>query len=98
MSGFRSGVVASLVAGAGVLLCGPSARVSAQAPSPGPTKSVYGKLLSVDKTLNNVLMQEGDGAKLAWHFDAKLIAEAASFEPGVPLIVIYRQTSPKQKR
>jgi len=98
----RSGVVASLVSGAGLLLCGPTLRVSAQAPNqapaPAPTKSVYGKLLSVDKTLGNVLMTEDGGAQLAWHFDAAVIAEAARFKPGDPLIVIYRQTTPKEKR
>jgi hypothetical protein len=98
MGRFQSGVLASLVGGASVLLCGPSAHVSAQAPAPAPTKSVYGKLLSVDRTLNNVLMLEDGGAKLAWHFEAPVIAEAAGFEPGAPLIVIYRQISPKQKR
>jgi hypothetical protein len=102
MGRLRSGVVASLVSGAGLLLCGPAPRVSAQAPSQAPaaapTKSVYGKLLSVDKTVGNVLMTEDAGAQLAWHFDPAVIAEAARFEPGDPLIVIYRQTTPKQKR
>jgi hypothetical protein len=103
MSRFRSAFVVSLVSGAGLLLCGPAPRVKAQAPSqeapaPAPTKSVYGKLLSVDKTLNNLLMSEDGGAQLAWHFDAAVIAEAARFKPGDPLIVIYRQTTPKQKR
>lgn len=102
MRGFRSGVVASLVGGAGLLLCGPSLRVSAQAPdaapAPVPTKSVYGKLVSVDKTLGNVLMAEDGGARLAWHFDPAVIVEAARFKPGDPLIVIYRQVTPKEKR
>ncbi len=101
MGRLRLGVVASLVSGAGLLLCGPALRVSAQAPSQAPaaaaapappTKSVYGKLLSVDTTLSNVLMTEDGGAKLAWHFDAPVIAEAARFKPGDPLIVIYRQS------
>jgi hypothetical protein len=61
-------------------------------------KSVYGKLLSVDTSLNNLLMTEDGGAKLAWHFEAPVIAEAARFKPGAPLIVIYRQVTPKQKR
>ena len=102
MGHFRSGIVLSLVSGAGLLLCGPSPRVQAQAtsqaPAAAPTKSVYGKLLSVDKTLGNVLMTEDGGATLAWHFDAEVIAEAARFKPGDPLIVIYRQTTPKEKR
>jgi hypothetical protein len=106
MRRLQSGVVLSLVSGAGLLLCGPVLRVSAQAPAPAPaaapapapTKSVYGKLLSVDKTLGNLLMSEDGGATLAWHFDAAVIAEAARFKPGDPLIVIYRQTTPKEKR
>ena len=88
-----------------LLACGGAGRALAQAaaaparPTPTPaTKSVYGKLLSVDTSLNNLLMTEDGGAKLAWHFDAPVIAEAARFKPGAPLIVIYRQTSPKQKR
>ena len=75
----------------------PSAPASAEAPTPA-IKSVYGKLLSVDTTLNNLLMTEDGGAKLAWHFDPPVIAEAVRFKPGDPVIVIYRQTSPKQKR
>jgi hypothetical protein len=98
MGRFRSGIVASLLCGAGLLLCGPSPRLQAQAPSQAPTKSVRGKLLSVDKTLGNLLMTEDGGARLAWHFDAAVIAEAARFKAGDPLIVIYRQTSPKEKR
>ncbi len=102
MGRFRSAVVASLVSGAGLLLCGPALRVSAQAtsqtPASVPTKSVYGKLLSVDKRLGNVLMTEDGGAQLAWHFDPAVIAEAARFKPGAPLIVIYRQVTPKEKR
>ena len=43
-------------------------------------------------------MTEDGGAQLAWHFNAPVIAEAARFKPGDPLIVIYRQTSPKEKR
>jgi len=87
---------------------GGAGRADAQAPAPtpaavaspaaAPNKSVYGKLLSVDSSLNSVLMTEDGGRKLAWHFDAPVIAEAARFKPGDPLIVIYRQTSPKQKR
>jgi hypothetical protein len=66
MGRFRSGVALSLVSVAATLLCGPAPHVSAQAPNQAPTtaptKSVYGKLLSVDNTLNNVLMKEDRGA------------------------------------
>lgn len=71
---------------------------AASAPDAAPIKSVYGKLLSVDSSLNNLLMTEDGGAKLAWHFEPPVIAEAARFKPGSPLIVIYRQVTPKQKR
>jgi len=102
VSGRVSGLLlgAALFVAAGALLA--RAQAPAQAPAatatPAPTKSVYGKLLSVDKTRNNVLMTEDGGAQLAWHFNAPVIAEAARFKPGDPLIVIYRQTSPKEKR
>jgi hypothetical protein len=91
------GVLGSALAQAPAQAPAQPAPGSAQAPPP-PTKSVYGKLLSVDASLNNVLMSEEGGATLAWHFDAPVIAEAARFKPGDPLIVIYRQTSPKEKR
>jgi hypothetical protein len=91
------GVLASALAQAPAQAPASSAPDAAQAPTP-PIKSVYGKLLSVDTSLNNLLMAEDGGAKLAWHFDRPVIAEAARFKPGDPLIVIYRQTSPKEKR
>jgi hypothetical protein len=69
---------------------------SAPAP-PAPTKSVYGKLLNVDTRLNSVLMAEDSGAQLAWQFNAAVIAEAARFKAGDPLIVIYRQIGPGPK-
>jgi hypothetical protein len=104
MSRSRSSVAPTLLVVIALASIGGAGRAHAQAPaavaSPeaAPTKSVYGKLLSVDNSLNNVLMTEDGGAKLAWHFEAPVIAEAARFKPGDPLIVIYRQTSPKQKR
>lgn len=96
----RTGVTAGVGAMAVLLLCGPPPRASAQAPAPtpAPTKSVRGKLLSVDTALNTVLMTETNGAQMAWHFDAPIVSEAARFKPGDPVIVIYRQTSPKEKR
>jgi len=97
-----SGRVSGLLLGASMVVAAGALHARAQAPAatstPAPTKSVYGKLLSVDKTLNNVLMTEDGGAQLAWHFEAPVIAEAARHKPGAPLIVIYRQTSPKEKR
>ncbi len=75
----------------------PAAPAPAAAATPAPTKSVYGKLLSVNRTNNNVLMTEDGGAQLAWQFSAPVIAEAARFKAGAPLIVIYRQIGPGPK-
>jgi hypothetical protein len=74
--------------------------VDAQAPADAPRarKSVYGKLQSVDASLNSVVMQTEAGKRLAWRFDARVIAEAARFKPGDSMIVIYRQGSPTEKR
>ena len=75
----------------------PAAQASGQPPPTPPTKSVYGKLLSVDTSSNNVLMTEDSGAQLAWRFDATIVAEAAKFKAGDPVIVIYRQIGPGPK-
>src|SRR6185295_15992249 len=91
-------------AGAAVVLAllfsAPAPEVAAQAsPAPArPHKSVYGKLSSVDRSLNGVIMRSDDGQKLAWRFDKRVIAEAAKFKPGDPMIVIYRQIGPSEKR
>ena len=83
---------------------GPAPRVAAQsaaAASPAPArqhKSVYGKLSSVDQSLNGLIMRADDGQKLAWRFDKRVIAEAARHKTGDPVIVIYRQISPSEKR
>jgi hypothetical protein len=76
----------------------------APAASPGPAerqrsfKSVYGKLEKVDKALLGVVMMSDAGERLAWRFPAAVIAEAAKFQPGNPMIVIYRQLAPNEKR
>lgn len=70
----------------------------ASADPPRPHKSVYGKLQSVDETLNSVIMKSDTGERLAWRLDAAVIAEAARFKPGDPMIVIYRQLAPNEKR
>jgi hypothetical protein len=61
-------------------------------------KSVYGKLESIIASRNGVIMRSDAGEKLAWKFDASVIAELAKFKPGDPMIVIYRQISPSDKR
>lgn len=95
----RAHAAARLAPAAALILAASGSRAVAQAPAAPtpPTKSVYGKLLSVDTGLNNVLMTEDGGAKLAWRFDARVVAEAARFKPGAPVIVIYRQTGPGPK-
>lgn len=76
----------------------PEAAAQAAADSPRVQKSVYGTLSSVDKSLNGVIMRSEDGQRLAWRFEPRIIAELARFKPGDPMIVIYRQTSPNEKR
>jgi hypothetical protein len=102
MGCFRSGSasrVALLVALA-LALGAPTPRTGAQAPAEAPRtfKSVYGKLQSVDKSLNGVVMKSDAGERLAWRFDKAVIAEAANFKPGDPMIVIYRQLTSTEKR
>jgi len=85
--------------------------VQAQAPAPAdtgaakssaelgrPSKSVRGKLESVDESLNGVIMRSDDGKRMAWKFDPPVIAELVKFKPGAPMIVIYRQISKNEKR
>jgi hypothetical protein len=99
MSQFRSG--AGL--GAAVLLAlagdAPASRAAAQAPAPqAPVyKSVYGTLESVDKSQRGVIMKSETGERLAWRFEAAVVAEAARFKPGDRMIVIYRQLRPNEK-
>lgn len=73
---------------------GPEAAVA----EPKAHKSVYGKLESIIASRNGVIMRSDAGEKLAWKFDASVIAELAKFKPGDPMIVIYRQISPSDKR
>ncbi len=99
MGWFRSGVGSGAVIVLALFL-GPVPRAAAQA-SPDasrPHKSVYGKLQSVDPRLNGVVMMTEAGERLAWRFDARVIAEAAKFKPGDPMIVIYRQLAHNEKR
>ncbi len=78
----------------------PGGRVAAQA-SPEASaahKSVRGTLAGVDKTRNSVVMKSDAGDSLGWRFDPRVVAEAARFKPGDPMIVIYRQIAPNEKR
>jgi len=77
-----------------------AAPVAAQASSEPARakKSVYGKLESVNARLNGVFMTLDDGKRLAWRFEAPVIAEIQKVELGNPMIVIYRQVTPADKR
>jgi len=78
-------------------LCLGAALLLAQEAAP-PRKSVYGKLELVNIPKSGVIMKSDDGERLAWRFDAKVVAEVAKIKPGAPMIVIYRQTSSNEKR
>jgi hypothetical protein len=92
----RSGMILATV----FLLGGvaPSGRTQDQPDTDAPHKSVYGKLESVDKQVNAVFMKSDTGERLAWRFDAPVVAEAAKYKPGDPMIVIYRQLPHNAKR
>ena len=68
---------------------------AAQAPAatakPRPSQSVHGTLESVDQSLNGLIMKSDAGERLPWRFEKAVIAEAAQFKPGDPVVVIYRQ-------
>ena len=63
-----------------------------------PSKSVRGKLESVDESLNGIIMRSDEGKRMAWKFDRPVIGELAKFKPGDAMIVIYRQISRNEKR
>ena len=86
--------------GAAVLLVSlgaPKPRAGAQDPA-RPHKSVYGTLEKADPSLGGVFMRSDKGERLAWRFPAAVVAEVTKFKPGDPMIVIYRQISPSEKR
>lgn len=76
----------------------PSASAESQDAETRTHKSAYGKLESIIASRNGVIMKTDAGERLAWKFDASVIAELAKFKPGDPMIVIYRQISPSDKR
>ena len=76
----------------------PRAEAQALAGPPAPQKSVYGTLESVNTSLNGAFMKAKTGERLAWRFEAAVVAELARFKPGDPMIVIYRQITPTEKR
>jgi hypothetical protein len=54
---------------------------------------------AIDKSLSAVAMKTREGKKLAWRFPPRVIDQIlTSFKVGDPMIVIYRQISPSEKR
>jgi hypothetical protein len=100
----RSSVTPAVVFGLGLLLATEPPPAAGQAspvpPSPParPRTSVYGKLQSIEKRLSALVMLTDDGQRMVWRFDQALVAEAEAFKPGDPMIVIYRQLGPSDKR
>jgi hypothetical protein len=100
MGWFRSGAGSGAAILFALFLGASGTQAAAQAPADPParvSKSVRGKLESIDKSLNGVVMKADTGERLAWRFDAAVIAEAARFKPGDPMIVIYRQLGTNEK-
>jgi hypothetical protein len=96
----RTSVTKSVSSLLALLLAAAPRPAAAQAsPSPAPVhKSVRGTLTRVDVRLGGIVMKADTGENLAWKFNPAVIAEAAKFKPGSPVIVIYRQTSANEKR
>jgi hypothetical protein len=87
-------VLTALLAGA---IGAGAAEPQADAAAPAVHKSVYGKLETVDTRLNGVIIRSDAGERMAWRFDAKVVAALAPFKIGDPVIVIYRQTTANEK-
>jgi hypothetical protein len=92
----RSLFVLLLVLALGV----PGVLVEAQdaAEADPPPKSVRGTLVNVRTGLNTIVIRSNEGETLSWRFEANVIEEAAKFEEGAPVIVIYRQLPDGLKR
>ena len=60
-------------------------------------KSVYGKLEKIDENHKALIMSSDDGNRLAWRVEALVLERLREVKPGVPMIVIYRQTQPNEK-
>jgi hypothetical protein len=86
----------------GLFMAVPAVHLAAQPPaSPESTrshKSVYGKLQRIDESLSAVFMDSDDGQRLVWRLDKAVVSAAARFKVGEPMIVVYRQLTPTEKR
>jgi len=70
-----------------------ASRALAQEPAPSrpASRTVYGKLEVVNESVNGVAIVSDKGQQMAWQLDKKVIAQLKGFQPGDPVIVIYRQ-------
>jgi hypothetical protein len=78
--------------GAAVLLG--LAALASQSDAQGPpraSRSVYGKLETVDPSAGGIIMKTDDGRRVAWKFDKVVLDRLTEFKPGAPVVVIYRQ-------
>src|SRR5262245_5751579 len=102
MSRFRFGSRSGAALRLALVVPADAPRAAAQSPSPPASppahKSVYGTTQRVGKSKNGVVMKADSGEQLAWRFSAPVVEEASHFKPGDPMIVIYRQVGPKDKR
>jgi hypothetical protein len=55
-----------------------------------PPKSVRGTLVNVNPRNNTIVVNSDEGQALSWRFEKNVIDEAAKFEEGARVIVIYR--------
>jgi hypothetical protein len=101
MGWYRSGAGSGAAIVFALFLGAHGTEAAAQAPADPAarvSKSVRGTLETIDKSLNGVVVKTDTGERLAWKFDAAVIAEAVRFKPGDPVIVIYRQLASNEKR
>jgi len=88
----RSGAVLGVSLLLGLWPGAPATRAAAQgaAPSRIAFETVHGKLEMVNESVNGVAVVSDEGQRMAWQFDAKVIAQLKAFKPGDPVVVIYR--------
>jgi hypothetical protein len=88
------------VAGGGLaVFAGAQPATAPAAPdSARPQKSMYGTLDGVHDSVGGITMKTDAGRRVGWKVHARVLAEAAKFKVGDPMIVIYRQISPNEKR
>lgn len=58
--------------------------------APRPPKSVRGTLVNVNPRNNTIVVKSDEGPNLSWRFEKNVIEEAAKFDEGARVIVIYR--------